>query len=88
MIRKPANKFPREQIASIQHEIWAHWMRYVFRVCQENSDGSFTIPAEKANKWIRQIETSYSELSESEKDSDREQADKILTLLNDETVNP
>ena len=71
----------REQLAGLQHEIWAHWMRYLFSVCQENPDGSFIIPAKKAQRWLRQIETSYVDLSESEKKSDREQADKILGIL-------
>ncbi|MEW5860064.1 MAG: hypothetical protein AB1861_22195, partial [Cyanobacteriota bacterium] len=30
----------RESLASQQHEIWAHWMRYQFGCCVENSDGS------------------------------------------------
>jgi hypothetical protein len=71
----------REQLADLQHEIWAHWMRYLFSVCQENPDGSFTIHPEKAQRWLRQINTPYADLSESEKNSDREQADKILDIL-------
>ena len=86
MLRQTANNFLREHIANIQHEIWAHWMRYLFSVCQENPDGSFTVPAEKAQRWLRQIDTPYTELSEPEKDSDREQADKILALLDDKRV--
>ena len=71
----------RELIASKQHEIWAHWMSYLFSVCIENTDGSVTIPASKVTRWKRQVATSYDDLSESEKNSDRNQADKIINEL-------
>lgn len=71
----------REAVADIQHAIWAHWMRYQFSVCQQNDDGSLTIPAEKVERWQRQIDTDYAGLSEREKDSDRDQADKVLGVL-------
>jgi len=71
----------RERISNAQHEIWAHWMNYLFSVCQENPDGTFLIPADKAERWHAQMATSYSDLTESEKDSDREQAEKIIAIL-------
>jgi len=71
----------REQLASIQHEVWVNWMKYLFSTCTENPDGSFVIPADKARRWHGQIATPYQELSEAEKDSDREQADRILEIL-------
>ncbi|MBN2048681.1 MAG: hypothetical protein JW750_12620 [Anaerolineaceae bacterium] len=71
----------REQLADIQHAIWAHWMRYLFSVCEAQEDGSYRIPAEKAARWQRQMNTPYTELSDKEKDSDREQADKIIPLI-------
>lgn len=71
----------REQLAAMQHEIWAHWMRYQFSYCIENADGSLTVPAEYVERWRRQMEAAYSELPEPERESDREQADKILQLL-------
>ena len=74
---------PREQLADVQHGIWAHWMRYQFSVCRRNDDGSITIPADKVERWSRQMQTSYSELSDREQESDREQADKILAAIGD-----
>lgn len=71
----------RETLASVQHAIWAHWMNYMFSVCRSNGDGSYTIPLEKVQRWQRQARTPYHQLNESEKDSDREQADRILQVL-------
>jgi hypothetical protein len=56
-------------------------MRYLFSVCQKNPDGSLTIPGMLVERWTRQTRTPYSQLSEKEKDSDREQADKIIWEL-------
>ncbi len=71
----------RESLASVQHDIWAHWMRYLLSVCERSNDGRYIIPAEMANRWEKQINSVYIDLSEKEKDSDREQADKVLRLL-------
>lgn len=71
----------RELLADISHEIWSHWMRYMFSICIQNEDGSMKIPATRVERWKRQMDTKYNDLSESEKDSDREQADKILEVL-------
>jgi len=73
-----------EKLASVQHEIWAHWMTYLFSVCIENSDGSYTIPVEKVQRWKYQIATQFDTLSELEKQSDREQAEKVLTLISED----
>jgi hypothetical protein len=71
----------RELLASEQHEIWSHWMKYLFSVSNHNDDGSVTIPADKVSQWTRQLKTDYSLLSEKGKESDRHQADKIIALL-------
>ncbi len=56
-------------------------MAYLFSVSIQNEDGSYTIPADKVKHWTLQMHTLYSELSEREKESDREQADKVLAVL-------
>ena len=61
-----------EALARIQHEIWSHWMRYQFAVCNKGENGELIIPAEKVERWTRQMETHYNLLSEEEKQSDRE----------------
>ena len=58
--------------AERQHQIWAHWMDYQFGLCEEQVDGSLVIPAEKVERWKRQLATSYAELSEAERESDRQ----------------
>lgn len=58
--------------AERQHQIWGHWMEYQFSLCEEQGDGSLVIPAEKVARWKRQLATSYDELSEAERESDRQ----------------
>lgn len=58
-----------EKLAAIEHERWSYWQSWVHTV-YENP----TRPFEEAIKnWKRQIDTPYAELTEQEKQSDREQ---------------
>ena len=74
-----------DKLAEVQHEIWSHWMEYLFDVSTTNEDGSVTIPSDKARRWKRQISTKYSDLSPMEQESDIEQARKILNVIHNET---
>lgn len=40
------------------------------------------MPAEFVERWQRQMDTPYAELSGPEQDSDRNEADKFLEVLN------
>lgn len=71
----------RERLSFVQHEIWSHWTKWQFGTCGMNPDGSITIPAKLVQRWEKQAQTAYTELTEKEKDSDREQTDKILECL-------
>ena len=71
----------REQLADIQHAIWAHWMGYMFGCGEFRKDDTWVMPAEKLERWWRQKEAPYSELSDKERESDRHQADKILAVV-------
>jgi len=71
----------REEMAATVHEIWSHWMKYLFEVAIWNDDGSVTIPADRARRWFRQMVTDYSSLPAAEQESDRHQADKIFECL-------
>lgn len=79
-----------EDLAVIQHEIWAHWMKYLFSKCSEQElfengkyfkTGNLVINKDLVEHWKRQIETPYSELTEQEKQSDRNQVEKFIHLL-------
>jgi len=50
-----------EALAELEHDQWAHWTKHFL--------GNLT--PENIERWRRQAETPYSELSESEKDADR-----------------
>jgi hypothetical protein len=76
----------REVVAGIQHDIWAHWMRYLFSMARHNPDGSVTISAEHVQRWTRQMEAGYADLSEREQESDRHQADKVLVAMGWEVI--
>ena len=77
----------REFLAALEHEQWSHWTKYMLEVL-----GLSAVPkglkesnpkaAESLERWHRQIETDYDELTEKEKDSDREWADKIFDIFN------
>jgi len=61
----------RESLAALEHEQWAHWMRYMLA----------NLTPENIEKWKEQAEIPYNALSEKEKDSDREWADRALATM-------
>ena len=75
-----------EKLANMQHKIWSQWMDYLFSVCKEYGDGSMVIPKDKVERWKRQIDTPYYELSEPEKDSDRNIAFDVLKDIQKELM--
>jgi hypothetical protein len=71
-----------ETLAAIEHERWSHWQRYMHGKCvPQGGDGALLIPADLVRQWENQIATPYSELTEEEKESDREQVRKYLPLI-------
>ena len=70
-----------EQLASIEHDRWAHWQRYMHGKAAKQPDGSLLIPPELVAQWEKQLATPYSELSEKKKESDREQVRKYLPVI-------
>lgn len=81
----------REKLATIEHAQWAHWTRYMLdeiaRTLGHNTTWTNSAMAELfegvscVQRWRRQIETDYDELTEKEKDSDREWADRVLHII-------
>jgi len=61
----------REKLAALEHEQWAHWTRYMLD----------HLTPDNVEQWRRQIDTPYGELSEREKESDREWADRVLAII-------
>ncbi len=70
-----------ELLAKHEHDRWAKWQKYLFSCCLKNDDGSFVIPKDKVERWQRQIKTDYDNLSENEKNSDRNQAKEIVDVI-------
>lgn len=61
-----------DQFAEIQHDIWSHWMDYMFKCGVTLPDGTWVMPEAMVGRWRRQLATAYKHLSESEKESDRQ----------------
>ena len=73
-------KDKREKLAALCHDQWAGWMGYLISK-SERVDGRIIIPAWAVKRWDRQRTTPYEKLPESEKASDRKEADRFLQLL-------
>lgn len=70
-----------ERLSAIEHDRWSHWQRYLHEQCSPLQDGSLRIPAELVGRWTEQLNTAYAELSEPEKESDREQVRRYLWTI-------
>jgi len=90
----PAGPTPlREALAALEHEQWAHWTRYMLDTIEQHmAEWPFASKQlrdlECVARWRRQIDTPYEDLSEKEKDSDREWADKVGALVAGARPNP
>ena len=70
-----------EILADREYDSWARWQAHVFKQSTQNADGTMTIPAWAVERWQRQIATPYADLSESEKESDRNEVRAALAAL-------
>lgn len=72
----------REKAAEIQHNIWSHWMKWMFnsggrgRVMRGTDFGAHSVMCwvmhnSKKDRWDRQMQAQFFELSEEERESDR-----------------
>lgn len=68
----PPTESIREELAELEHEQWIKWSKSI----AENEDISF----ERFARW-QKLWCSYSQLTEEEKDQDREWADKVLSIV-------
>lgn len=89
-----------EKGADLEHDRWARWQKYFFSKCtphkilsrnaktnqeEEIETGNLVIHRDLVERWQRQINTPYAELSEAEKESDRKETRNYLPLL-EETI--
>ena len=72
----------RESLSEYAHEAWSGWMVYALSKMTLNEDGTATMPKWAVERWMRQANTKFSDLPESEKESDRDEADRMLSILN------
>jgi hypothetical protein len=79
-VDKPLNRLT-EILAAIEHERWSHWQRYVHSHAIRQQDGSLVIPSELVKRWEKQMETKYEDLTNEERESDREQVRRYLPIL-------
>jgi hypothetical protein len=78
----------RERLAALEHQQWAHWTRHMLtRLGLFTHEGGLTIAALEhpaaadIARWQAQCCSSYALLSETEKESDRQWADKVLDAV-------
>ena len=70
-----------ETLAAVEHGRWAHWQKYLHGKCEQHANGALVIPDDLVKKCEQQITTPYAELSEKEKESDREQVRIYLAII-------
>lgn len=70
-----------ETLASIEHERWSHWQRYMHDKGVRNPDGSLTLSPVLVAHWERLIATPYNQLTEQERESDREQVRRYIGVI-------
>lgn len=78
----------KEKLARYIHdENWSGWMEYLFSKCTplrgqyDKETGDLVIPKWAVDRWTKQMNTKYEDLSEKEKESDRKEADRILEII-------
>ena len=69
-----------EKLADIEHQRWSDWQGYVHSKCQVGQYGA-VIPRELFDGWERQIQMPYDELTEREKQSDRDQVMRYWPII-------
>lgn len=84
MPQEPKESWEREFVekgADLEHDRWARWQKYMFSKGTVDESGVFHLPKEFVDRWFRQIDTKYADLSEPEKESDRKETRSYLPLV-------
>ena len=69
-----------EEMADVVHQVWCMWMEYMFSKGLVLRDKGFKINPAEHGRWRRQMITPYAQLSEDEKQSDRDIARRYLNI--------
>lgn len=76
----------REKLAEFEHERWTNWMNYQSSHATLTSEERHPASGELyTERWERLAKTPYSELTEQERQSDREIADWIIGILQEKS---
>ena len=67
----------RQTLGAAQHDIWAHWMKFMFSCGSENDNGDWVMPQEKFERWTRQMDTKFKDLTVEEQESDCKVVDEF-----------
>ena len=70
----------RIYLAEYAYDTWSGWIEYLFTMGKMNKSGTFTINKKSVAKWKRQMNLSFTELSEEERADEFEEADKIIDI--------
>ncbi len=70
-----------DNLADIEHDRWSHWQKYMHQKGERQPDGSLLISADLVAQWDRQIQTPFAELTDDEKESDRDQVRKYIPVV-------
>jgi len=75
-----------EKGAALEHARWSRWMEYMLDCSIQSGDDDLGIrtcawPKAQFETWLRQMETSYEDLTEKEKESDRREVREYLPFI-------
>jgi hypothetical protein len=70
-----------DTLAAVEHERWAHWQRYMHSKGTRLADGSLQLSGDLIARWEKQIATPFAELTQEEKDSDRDQVRVAIPII-------
>ncbi|HDY87102.1 MAG TPA: hypothetical protein ENH82_03180 [bacterium] len=74
-------KKSEEQLADYAHAAWSGWMKYMFEKMSINNNGTASMPKWAVDRWAFQMNTAYNRLPEKMKESDRQEANRIITIV-------
>ncbi len=71
----------REKLAELAHDQWSGWIKYMWCKSKLTVPGNLIIPAWAVDRWWRQANIKYEDLSKKEQESDRTEADKFIAII-------